>query len=1039
MSYSNGLLHSSLSIKTPQRGLPGVGFELTDDGNYDIDGKRLTDVSKPVDGTDAATKAYVDEKTSHNTSNLYHLRQSFEFYDSSGTKLALSTDNITGLLSDYKYGYYKIAKGGDEITYSYVLLKIKNNLPQSTYSALFHMYGYKNNKIITGLDLGPILYVSDPENYHILKFDDDDSLDTRHDTKGIIWFTADGNGSFNIELRFWDKSITHFVVLSRCVEGEVNLGFRIDIFNVPHNSSSTFYFEDINMNGRKIKIVGDPTDDGDGTNKKYVDTANKSYVDGEIAKVNIDTTPLLPRNGSRSMFGDLDMDGNHILSVENLVDYKDVDPYEYRVKDLKSVVNKEYLNENFLKKVDKDGIEYYDLKQIVIKNSAPHDDGSYDNDTLVSKAFVDAEISKLPKPDTDVLKLDGSKAMTGALDMNNNEIKNLKDPQPSDASYAASVNFVNKTVNGSNVIINGIIDNKIQESEERSIQSVQQENIFKKVMTDNLFKEDDDRIEFLSTINYNLLHRINHLTYLFRIKKDPPESYNGRLSIDLRYLPSGTYTMVFEMKFFPQIDHDKVSVNAVSSFFNQVSTKTRVIKFDYGYYSRSIINFQKLFTNPGVDDLDIDLHLSLKYSISPKPDKTPINVIVYGVRGTHSDIHIQTWDKLYDINNGTLEFEIPINMNGKAITNLKDPVNDKDAVTKKYVKSVSDSHVTSSDKTNAFQYVMNKPNDHLIEEDDIEFGSLVTLQSSPHSINKKAINTKLIFDAGHGYYSSRLSINLFVLPNGSYTMAFELIWSSDDVDHDTVSLNGISAVETIHDLSNKTFNNYSRLIMQFSKSTDTAPNHLYVDIVIKMKSGKSYPPKLQTYMVCKGIKGLQSDVPSNVYDALWAVENGKVTFNESIDMNGKDITGVNKIVANILDVKQNDYYYFTDQLKHNNEDRIKFPANEDHYPFLTKIVVSEYFVLLLSGYYHIIYTDFYKGSGTFKIVYLSWSGLNKPADLFTLNLGTQSSWTPITINIIKKIEIRKDLHRADIGFVLRNNAVFKGVGFSTFHIKYLHP
>ena len=69
-----------------------------------------------------------------------------------------------------------------------------------------------------------------------------------------------------------------------------------------------------------------------------------------------------------------------------------------------------------------------------------------------------------------------------------------------------------------------------------------------------------------------------------------------------------------------------------------------------------------------------------------------------------------------------------------------------------------------------------------------------------------------------------------VLSNGSYTMAFELIWSSDDVDRDTVSLNGISAVETIHDLSSKTFNNYSRLIMQFSKSTDTAPNHLYVDI-----------------------------------------------------------------------------------------------------------------------------------------------------------------------------------------------------------------
>ena len=180
-------------------------------------------------------------------------------------------------------------------------------------------------------------------------------------------------------MRFFDKSITHFVVLSRCVEGKVNLGFSIDIFNVAHNSSGTFYFEYIDMNNRKINNIGDPTDDGDAANKKYVDTANskqdiaiadkanKSYVDGEIAKVNIDTTPLLPRNGSRSMIGDLDMDENHILSVENLVDYKDVDSYEYRVKDVKSVVNKEYRNENFLKKVDKDGREYYDVKQIVIK------------------------------------------------------------------------------------------------------------------------------------------------------------------------------------------------------------------------------------------------------------------------------------------------------------------------------------------------------------------------------------------------------------------------------------------------------------------------------------------------------------------------------------------------------------------------------------------------------------------------------------------------------------------------------------------------
>ena len=69
----------------------------------------------------------------------------------------------------------------------------------------------------------------------------------------------------------------------------------------------------------KSKVyLGDPVSDTDATNKKYVDIAiadkaSKSYVGGEIAKVHIDTPPLLPRDDSRSMFGDLDMGNKHIL------------------------------------------------------------------------------------------------------------------------------------------------------------------------------------------------------------------------------------------------------------------------------------------------------------------------------------------------------------------------------------------------------------------------------------------------------------------------------------------------------------------------------------------------------------------------------------------------------------------------------------------------------------------------------------------------------------------------------------------------------
>ena len=153
---------------------------------------------------------------------------------------------------------------------------------------------------MTGLDLGPILYGTDGTNYNILKYDNDDSLQTRNHTKGIIWFTADGVGSIEIELRFFDKSITHFVVLSRCVEGKVNLGFSIDIFNVGHTSGDqTLYFEDINMNSRKIKNLGAPTGDGDAVNKKYLE---------DVA---------LTLDGSNVMKGDLRMGQKKIVGLAN--------------------------------------------------------------------------------------------------------------------------------------------------------------------------------------------------------------------------------------------------------------------------------------------------------------------------------------------------------------------------------------------------------------------------------------------------------------------------------------------------------------------------------------------------------------------------------------------------------------------------------------------------------------------------------------------------------------------------------------------------
>ena len=107
-----------------------------------------------------------------------------------------------------------------------------------------------------------------------------------------------------------------------------------------------------------------------------------------------------------------------------------------------------------------------------------------------------------------------------------------------------------------------------------------------------------------------------------------------------------------------------------------------------------------------------------------------------------------------------------------------------------------------------------------------------------------------------------------------------------------VSLNGLSSIETIHKVSQKVFDNYARLIVQFNKNQNIGNNYLYIDIEMEMKSGVSYPAQLQTHILCYGVKGLQSDIPSSLYDALWTIDNGKIKMNEVIDMGNKPIIGI---------------------------------------------------------------------------------------------------------------------------------------------------
>ena len=280
---------------------------------------------------------------------------------------------------------------------------------------------------------------------------------------------------------------------------------------------------------------------------------------------------------------------------------------------------------------------------------------------LINEVGYDALNRKDPDP------------MEDDIDMANHSIINLKDPQISDNSHAASVNFVNTSINHSNTIINGVIDKKIKESEEKSIQIVNQENVFEKVMNDDEFKEDDDDIHKIGVQNKNF-HSRNKKTYEFKIDYDPDEGdgeYSARLSIDLIYLPTGSYTMVYEMYIDDGLTVIQIDASSGTLTVGKINSKIT------GTNTRSIIHFTKNYISSGFDDLDLDI--KLKGKTDPK---TTIYVVVYGVKGTVNDVDAKIWDRFYYYDGSNLDFEIPIDMNNNKIIGLADGTDDKHAVNK---------------------------------------------------------------------------------------------------------------------------------------------------------------------------------------------------------------------------------------------------------------------------------------------------------------------------------------------------------------------
>ena len=152
----------------------------------------------------------------------------------------------------------------------------------------------------------------------------------------------------------------------------------------------------------------------------------------------------------------------------------------------------------------KDGDDY-NLRQSIIKNCEPYYPDLFSDNDLVSKALVDAEIAKLPKPDLDVLKLDGSRAMTGNLKMGNQEIRGLKehpnnpssDNPPRDAAINAGY-FLDQRAN-LNKLINEVASDSLNRKTPQRMEAKLDMHLFDII---NLPTADSNESSYAANVNY---------------------------------------------------------------------------------------------------------------------------------------------------------------------------------------------------------------------------------------------------------------------------------------------------------------------------------------------------------------------------------------------------------------------------------------------------------------------------------------------------------------------------------------------------------
>ena len=586
MSYSNGLL-SDQSYQTAnkyvQRGLPGVGFKLTDMGDYDMQNKKLTNVKSGTDSNDAVNKSQLDA-----TTNLLHG-----------------------------------SRAGDVVNDKAVI--------------------YSN----TGAVHANSLYIEDPPDQGN---SNEVRIMTEHQSYPNIHLNIpdlhnfDGHGGrpkSEIMITSVDQTVTGNKFFSN---------IEVPSPNAPtHAINKAFLDSQIQQvytdTDRKLNIIVSHTQNlyvakSGGTMTGDLILPHHNYpIPGNTNKViNYESQReiFLSRLESFPMQADINMNNNFIQNIATPTSSH-------------QVTNKGYCDYNFLNR-QKGGVlmgplsmNRNDLIEIPDTPKFGH--------SAVNKKYVDAEIGYISTP---FLKLDGTRAMTGVLNMNDHKISNLKMPEFN--TDTANKQYIDEALLKSHLVSSHI------------------ENAFK-YLSDQDESSSERNIIVHGIQDFNESPHKNKKAYdIDLIYTSGTQNYDSKIGINLYPLPIGKYTIIMEYNF-----PEDINISLVAEASTAIINKQTITNFSS--YKKQLVQINQQ-TKDTPDYLFFTIRGSGTTATNPEG-----YLVFYGVKEWVDIVPSEIYDHvletgMFEYDNGNMKMNHDIDMNNHKIENLSDATNTNDAINK---------------------------------------------------------------------------------------------------------------------------------------------------------------------------------------------------------------------------------------------------------------------------------------------------------------------------------------------------------------------